>query len=105
MKTAFVAVTAAAIRYRQYAENQVVDHVGAVAAWGAELAGDLGMAEDRLWERVSDRAGGSVCRYRRRHHRANKIKKATSKGFYCFSTARISAPYSLMAISCEHSSV
>ena len=33
MKAAFVAVTAAAIRCRQYAENQVVDHVDAIAAW------------------------------------------------------------------------
>ena len=33
MKTAFVAVTAAAIRCRQYLENQVVDHVDVVAAW------------------------------------------------------------------------
>ena len=33
MKTAFVAMTAAAIRCRQYAENKVTDHVDAVAAW------------------------------------------------------------------------
>ena len=32
MKTAFVAVTAAAIRCRQYLENQEVGHVDAVAA-------------------------------------------------------------------------
>ena len=33
MKAAFVAVTAAAIRCRQYVENQVASHVGAAAAW------------------------------------------------------------------------
>ena len=33
MKTAFVAVTAAAIRCRQYMENQVVGIVGAASAW------------------------------------------------------------------------
>ena len=33
MKTAFVAVTAAAIHIRQYVENQVADNVDAVSAW------------------------------------------------------------------------
>jgi len=41
MKTAFVAVTVAAIRCRQYVENQVVDHVDAVVAWEWRMLNSL----------------------------------------------------------------
>ena len=41
MKAAFVAVTAAAIRCRQYIENQVIYHVGAVSAWKWRMLNSL----------------------------------------------------------------
>ena len=41
MKTAFVTVTVAAIRCRQYVENQVVDHVDAVVAWEWRMLNSL----------------------------------------------------------------
>ena len=41
MKAAFVAVTTAAIRCRQYLENHEVDHVDAVAAWGWRMLNSL----------------------------------------------------------------
>ena len=41
MKKAFVAVTAAAIRCRQYLENQVVDHVDVAAAWEWRMLNSL----------------------------------------------------------------
>jgi hypothetical protein len=43
MKTAFVAVTATAIRCHQYVENKVVGHVGAVAAWEWRMLNSLGI--------------------------------------------------------------
>ena len=41
MNTEIVAVTAAAIRCRQYVENQVVDQVDAVAAWEWRMLNSL----------------------------------------------------------------
>ena len=41
MKAAFVAVTAAVIRCRQYFEDQVVGHVGADAAWEWRMLNSL----------------------------------------------------------------
>ena len=41
MKAAFVALTAAAIRCRQYFQNQEVDHVDAVSAWEWRMLNSL----------------------------------------------------------------
>ena len=41
MKTAFVAVTAAVIRCRQYVENQVAGHVGAASVWEWRMPNSL----------------------------------------------------------------
>ena len=45
MKTAFVAVTAAAVRCRQYVKNQVVDQDGAVAASELRMLNSLAILE------------------------------------------------------------
>ena len=41
IKTAFVAVTAAAIHCRKYVENQVVEHADAAAAWEWRMLNSL----------------------------------------------------------------
>ena len=41
MKTAFVALTAAVIRCRQYAKNQVVGYLDAAAAWEWRMLNSL----------------------------------------------------------------
>ena len=41
MKTAFVAVTVAAIHCRQYVKNQVVDHEDAAVAWEWRILNSL----------------------------------------------------------------
>ena len=41
MKTAFVAVTAAAIFCRQYLESQMADHVDAVSVWEWRMPNSL----------------------------------------------------------------
>ena len=50
MKTTFVAVTAAAIRRRQYVESQVVGHVDAVAAWEWRMLNSLAIL---AWPKTS----------------------------------------------------
>ena len=52
MKTAFVAVTAAAIRCRQYVENKKVGHVDAAAAWEWRMLNSLAILE---WLKTSMR--------------------------------------------------